>query len=237
MKAGSYEVDETEAARLRKDCALVLAGSSFIPFPHPMHCFGASGGRLVFDGSHVLGLIACGVFQNPLEEGADVLIGSTHKSLPGPQGGMVLTNSDELHRALAQVLDFGLEGGIGLVDNPHPGRIAALGLALEELAEDPGYGERVVENARALAGALESEGVPVRFREKGYTASQQIFLDLDLDAGTILSAALEEEGVFVDIAGRLGTAEVTRLGMGPADMLAVAATIARVWKAQGLPGL
>jgi len=202
-----------------------------------MHCFGASGGRLVFDGSHVLGLIACGVFQNPLEEGADVLIGSTHKSLPGPQGGMVLTNSDELHRALAQVLDFGLEGGIGLVDNPHPGRIAALGLALEELAEDPGYGERVVENARALAGALENEGVPVRFREKGYTASQQIFLDLDLDAGTILSAALEEEGVFVDIAGRLGTAEVTRLGMGPADMLAVAATIARVWKAQGLPGL
>jgi glycine hydroxymethyltransferase len=230
MVPGGYDPDPERMGDLAGEAALVIGGSSFIPFPHPVKALGRTGAPVVYDGSHVLGLMACGGFQSPLSEGAAVLIGSTHKSLPGPQGGVVLTDDDGMHRRLGAVLDFGIEGDIGLVDNPHPARIAALGLALLELEEDADYASRVVANARALAAGLVSAGVPVRFQDRGYTASHQIFLDLDLERGKVYCAALEKEGIFIDIAGRLGTAEVTRRGMSPDDMAAVADRMAAVWR-------
>ncbi len=230
VKPGTYEIDETRLSAAPR-ANLVIAGSSFIPFPHPVREMKKAGSRLVFDGSHVLGLIATGRFQDPLIEGAEVLFGSTHKSLYGPQGGIVLTNDPKLHSRLSEVLDFGMEGLIGLVDNPHPGRIAALGLTLEEIRADRGYGGRVIANARALGAALEKSGVPVRFSSRGYTESHQVFLDIDLETGKRLSALLERKGVFVDVAGRLGTAEVTRRGMSEGDMEDVALRIAKAFRA------
>src|SRR3989442_7063006 len=74
--------------------SLVVFGQSFFLFPHPVKeladACNKAGSRLVYDGSHVLGLIAGGEFQRPLQEGAELLLGSTHKSLFGPQAGIIV---------------------------------------------------------------------------------------------------------------------------------------------------
>ncbi len=238
----SLEIDAQAAVEImaREGVRLAFLGASFIPFPHPVAEIRKGleeSGReclLVYDGSHVLGLIACGEFQDPLREGADALIGSTHKTFFGPQGGLALTDDPRLADALRGMLELDLEAGIALVDNPHLNRIAALGLALEEIMEDITYGSRMVENARALAGALDRLGVPVRFRERGYTSSHQVLLDLEPPQAEKLCRDLEEAGAFIDRWGRLGTAEATHLGMGPGEMEAAAGLIAEVHA--GRPG-
>ena len=231
----TYEVRVEEAVKVLSAEAppLVILGASYIPFPQPVQeITSAIKGQsvCVFDGSHVLGLVACSQFQNPLGEGVDILMGSTHKSLYGPQGGLVLSNSEEHYDALKKMLDFDLDEGIGLVDNPHMNRIAALGLALEEIALDKDYGRRVIENAKALARALDERGVPVRFREKGYTESHQIFLDLDEEKGQKLCHSLEKVGVFMDVAARIGVAELTHVGIKNSDMDFIAEVISEVYQ-------
>jgi glycine hydroxymethyltransferase len=240
----SLAIDAARTVELlvREKVGLAFLGASFIPFPHPIeeirqgleeagHCC-----LLVYDGSHVLGLIACGVFQDPLREGADILIGSTHKSFYGPQGGLVLCDSPRLAASMRKLLELDLEAGIGLVDNPHLNRIAALGAALEEIRDDSGYGARVVENSHALARALDEQGVPVRFAARGYTASHQVLLDLDATEAEKLCRDLEETFIFIDAWGRLGTAEATHRGMGPQEMEAVAACIAGVYRGEPRAG-
>ena len=222
---------------------LTILGASYIPFPHPVRELSKFIGNssrsslLVYDGSHVLGLIACAEFQDPLREGAKVLFGSTHKSLYGPQGGIVLTNSSEHEKILRNFLEIDLEAGIALVDNPHVNRIAALGIALEEMSRNRNYGRRVIRNAKALAKALDESGVPVRFRERGYTESHQILLNLSPEAAEKLCRQLENVGIFVDITGRIGVAEVTRRGMGPSEMGRVAELMKEVYKKGPQEGL
>ncbi|MBC7099583.1 serine hydroxymethyltransferase, partial [Candidatus Bipolaricaulota bacterium] len=245
VNESSYEVDLNLAQKViaKERARLTILGASYILFPHPVKelsqfirsenlpCL------LGYDGSHVLGLIACGEFQDPLREGAEILFGSTHKSLYGPQGGLILTNSSEHEARLRNFLDIDLETGIGLVDNPHVNRIAALGIALEELLRDRGYGGRVVRNAKALARALDDAGVPVRFRQKDYTESHQILLDLDAGAAARLCRQLEQVDIFIDIAGRLGVAEATRRGMGPTEMAEIAGIISAVHRRGPSAGL
>lgn len=233
----SFNIDLAGAKRLIADehPKLTILGASFILFPQPVREIGRwvkDGGRssyCVYDGSHVLGLIACDQFQDPLREGAEVLFGSTHKSFYGPQGGILLTDSSEHADSLRNFLRIDLEKGIGLVDNPHPNRIAALGLAIEEMLKDPGYGGRVIENARALARALDESGVPVRFKERNYTESHQILLDLHPERAEEFCHQLESVGIFVDEGGRAGVAEVTHRGMGGSEMSEIATLIAEVY--------
>jgi glycine hydroxymethyltransferase len=216
--------------------ALAFLGSSFIFFPHPVkavvdHVRAQNlPSKVVFDGAHVLGLIATGEFQDPLREGAEVLFGSTHKSLYGPQGGLILTNSKELDEQMRSFLDVDVESGIGLVDNPHMNRIAALGIALEELERDRGYGTQVIKNAKALARALEEQGVPVRFGDRGYTESHQLLLNIKEPRAVELCHRMEKAGIFCDEGGRLGTGEVTHRGMREDDMAEVGALFAEVYK-------
>ena len=234
----SYVIDAEKANAVLSGerPALAYMGSSFIFFPQPVRAicdFARSSGlptRCVFDGAHVLGLIATGEFQDPLREGAEVLFGSTHKSFYGPQGGLILTNSAEHDRAIRGFLDVDVETGIGLVDNPHPNRVAALGIALEELGRDRGYGTQVIKNAKALARALEDNGVPVRFGERGYTESHQILLNLRKERAKELCHRMEKAGIFVDEGGRLGTAEVTHRGMREEDMAGIAEVFSEVYK-------
>jgi len=234
----SYTVDAEKAKAVitGERPRLAYLGSSFIFFPHPVRALcdhireAQIPTRCVYDGAHVLGLIATGEFQNPLREGAEVLFGSTHKSLYGPQGGLILTNSPELDRAMRGFLDVDVDTGIGLVDNPHMNRVAALGIALEELGRDGGYGTQVIKNAKALARALEESGVPVRFGDRGYTESHQILLDLREVRARELCHRLEKAGIFVDEGGRLGTAEVTHRGMREEDMAAIAEVVSEVYK-------
>jgi glycine hydroxymethyltransferase len=214
--------------------ALVILGSSFILHPIPgisriVAAAHAHGGKVVYDGAHPLGLIAGGQFQDPLGEGVDVLIGSTHKSFPGPQGGLILTNDDEAHARLAVVAGAEPDAGIVLVDNPHPGRIAALGITLEELVDHGArYATQVIKNARALQSALLSSSLKDKIAgmAQGPTDSHQVFLRVPEADGMAIMRRLESRRVWVDAGVRLGTAEVTRLGYQEKDMKQAGACIA-----------
>jgi glycine hydroxymethyltransferase len=233
----SFELDIEAAKKVLADeqPQLVILGASYIPFPHPVQEISDFlseqdfSTTCVFDGSHVLGLIACGTFQDPLNEGAELLFGSTHKSLYGPQGGVMVTNSAEHYEALLKYFEVDIETGIGLVDNPHVNRIAALGVAFEELLEDQEYGKRVIENSQSLAKALDDLGVPMKFKDQGYTRSHQVFIDIDPDRAREFCHELETVGIFIDEEARLGTAEVTHRGMGTAEMETIARLLAEAY--------
>jgi glycine hydroxymethyltransferase len=227
------DVEQAKAVLEEHGPALVILGSSFIPFPHPVEELSAAvrgyGGHCVYDGAHILGLTAGGFFQNPLGEGAEVLFGSTHKTFYGPQGGILLTNDAEHEKTLRAYFEIDLDTGIGLVDNPHMNRIAALGIALEEMLEDPDYGRRIVENAKALAGTLNELGVPVRFRDTGFTESHQVLLDIGPDRAVELCRELEAVGIFIDTAGRFGVAEATHRGYTVTEMREIAELVRDVY--------
>src|SRR5713226_4916861 len=125
----NIDVEKSQALIDKEKPSLVIFGQSFFLFPHPVkelsHTCQSAGSSIVFDGSHVLGLIAGQEFQQPLKEGADLLLGSTHKSLFGPQGGIILGR----HSTVKTVKERQFPG---LVDNAHWNRIAALILALDE---------------------------------------------------------------------------------------------------------
>ena len=203
--------------------ALVLLGASFLLFPYeigPLRDACDTAGSLIgYDGSHVLGLIAGGAFQRPLAEGADLLVGSTHKSFFGPQGGIFLTNRDDVwERARRQMVWRTL-------DNVHWNRVAGLAQALSEhRAFGAAYATQVVKNAKALAAELDERGFPVRFAAHGYTESHQVLLDgaglkdaFGLTAQEF-STTLERNDIIVDAVARIGTNEITRLGATEAEM-------------------
>jgi glycine hydroxymethyltransferase len=106
---------------------LVILGASFILFPFPIEPIAdacrETGAVLAYDGSHVLGLIAGGAFQQPLKEGARILLGSTHKSFFGPQGGIIAAFKPEGEQIRKTIFP-------AIVDNAHWNRIAALSAAL-----------------------------------------------------------------------------------------------------------
>ena len=145
-----YVIDE-EKIEERK-VPLVLIASSIILFPHPLRRIAKKFDSVIaYDASHVLGLIAGGQFQQPLKEGANIMIGSPHKSFPGPQGGIVLTNDDEIAEKLAPYLLFDYEQGIGLIDNPHLNRIACLGIVMEGM-NGKHHAKQIVRNAKLNEG-------------------------------------------------------------------------------------
>ena len=218
-------VDEAIDVINKEKPEVTMLGSSVILFPHPVKELENAKryGTMVYDASHVLGLVAGGRFQQPLKEGADVMIGSTHKTFPGPQGGIVLTNSEEKAEMLKKMLQFDFDEGIGLVDNPHAHRIAAIGIVLEEmLSHGREYAGQIVKNARELALSLHELGIPVKFSEKGFTMSHQILLDFEPSEAKKFCGKMEEQGIFIDISGRIGVAEVTHIGMKEQEMREVA---------------
>jgi len=198
---------------------LTLIASSTILFPHPLRELREKiKGVIAYDASHVLGLIAGGKFQQPLKEGADVMIGSTHKSFPGPQGGIVLANDDEIAEKISLYLKFDYEGGIALIDNPHLHRIASLGIVIEEMIKNgKRYAEQIVKNARALAKNL-NDYLPIKFQEKNFTESHQILIDLPGERIKKIFKDLEKNHIFIDSFGRIGVAEATYMGMDEGDM-------------------
>lgn len=222
-----FNIDASSAAetiRREKPRAVVL-GASIILFPHPVRQLSEEvhryGGKLVYDGSHVMGLIAGGAFQQPLSEGADVLLGSTHKSLFGPQGGMIASNEEEFYEALNQNYVHVTQ------DNPHPNRIAALGVALgEAIRYGREYARAVVNNSKRIAQVLAEHGFPVSGEAQGYTESHQVYLSYDgWKKGSELRDKLEEAGILVDAGVRIGTSEITRRGYTVDDAVNVSQAI------------
>jgi glycine hydroxymethyltransferase len=211
--------------------SLVVLGQSFFLFPHPVEELASScastGSRIAFDGSHVLGLIAGGEFQKPLEEGSELLLGSTHKSFFGPQGGIILGKNATESEVKARQFP-------GLVDNAHWNRVAGLVWALDESRRmGRKYAAQVIANSKALAKGLHEGGVPVKCPDYGFTESHQVILDIkDTQQIEEVSQRLEEANIIVDHGIRLGTCEVTRRGMKPRDMERVAELIIRVYKGE-----
>ena len=223
--------DAIATIRQERPQAVVL-GQSFFLFPYPLREIAeaahAVDALVVYDGSHVLGLIAGGEFQDPLREGADVLYGSTHKSFPGPQGGIVVTDRTDLFEQLNPALVW------RVFDNAHWNRIAGVAQTLLELERwGREYARDVVASARALARALADRGLPLVAEAEGFTRSHQLHIDRPalraqwgLGAAT-LARRLEAQRLLIDLVGRIGTAEATRLGLRPTDMPRLAELIER----------
>ena len=166
--------------------------------------------KLVYDGSHPLGLIVGNKFQSPLKEGVDVLVGGTQKSFPGPQGAIIAT--DNFIEDIKAVEHF------VMVDNPHFNRIAALVISMEEMKHyGEHYAEQVVKNAKSLAKKLLSKGLPVCYKENGFTESHMFKIQVSNDYCQF-TKNLEEVNIILDNSGRVGVNEMTRLGMKEKDM-------------------
>ena len=208
---------------------LVVLGSAIFLFPQPVSKIKAAmethnpGSLLVYDAAHVMGLIAGGRFQSPLSEGADVLITSTHKTLAGPQGGMILTNDKAIAERIAAATSP------LMVANHHLARIPALAATFIEWKHCGGaYADAIVANAKALAAALYKRGVPVVGADRGFTESHTIVAVVDafgegkavadrLEAANILVGAMDVPEEWGRHGLRVGVQEVTRFGMTEKD--------------------
>ena len=246
--AANYNVDAEAAAGVIRELRprVVILGSSLFLFPHPVAELkeavrAVDDCTLVYDASHVLGLIAGGLFQKPLEEGADVIVTSTHKTLGGPQGGMIMTNDRNLAERLAPAVYP------ALTTNHHLARIPALAAcALETMAFGKEYAQAVVANAKALAAALEDAGLPVVGSGAGYTESHTVLVGASqFGGGPQAAARLEQAGIICGevvlpeaLGGtglRLGVQELTRLGMEADDTPEIAQLIAGVVRGEVEP--
>jgi len=223
---------------------LVTFGGSLFLFPHPVKELSEvakeNGAHVMYDAAHVAGLIAGGQFQDPLREGAEVMTCSTHKTLPGPQHGMILCTkelADAINRAVFP----------GIVSNHHLHSVAALAIALAEMLEfGKEYTAQIVKNAKALGKALYDQGLAVLCPDLGFTESHIVVVDVSKygDGGT-LEKKLEEANIILNrnllpwdprqgrhyknpSGIRLGTSEVTRLGMKEGEMKQIAEFIRRI---------
>ena len=213
---------------------IVVFGASVFLFPHPVKALAKVarevGAHVSYDGSHVLGLIAGKEFQDPLQEGATMLFGSTHKTFFGPQGGIILADLEHGEAVKRSIYP-------AFVDNAHWNRIAALTLALAEMKEfGTRYARQVVKNAQTLAKALADYSFPVAGSKLGFTRSHQVLLDFgDYKNGRSVAKRLEDANIIADCGVRLGACELTRRGMKQREMLKVAEFINRALKDRERP--
>ena len=240
--AAHYNIDIPAAIRQIAETrprAVILGSSNFL-FPHPVAEIAAAlppETILIYDASHVLGLIAAGRFQNPLAEGAHLVFGSTHKTLPGPQGGIIFSNRADLMDAACQA------AYPALVTNHHPFRIPALALALLEMQQwGADYADQVIANAQALGAALRAAGVPCVGVDGCFSHSHTLLACVArFGKSAAVAQRLEDAGIITTAAHlpeywgtdgiRIGVQEITRMGATLADMPHVA-----YWMAQAITG-
>jgi glycine hydroxymethyltransferase len=182
---------------------IVTFGGSLFLFPHPVKELKAVadeiGAYVAYDASHVLGLIAGGVFQDPLNEGADFITSSTHKTFPGPQGGVILGNAKNTRMEKAiksiQFAIFPLS-----TSNTHLARLPAVGIAaLEMKLFGAELARQTVKNAQTAGQYLCENGVEVLCESKGFTRSHQIAVDVsDFGGGKKVAQELEEANIILN---------------------------------------
>jgi len=223
---------------------IVMLGGSLILFPQPIkelsEILHDCGTIINYDAAHVSGLIAGNEFQDPLREGADIMTFSTHKTLFGPQGGTIVSHQKYGEQIKKAVFP-------GNTSNHHLHHVAGKAVAFAEMIQfGKQYASQVVKNARTLAQSLFEKGINVLGEKDGFTRSHQIAVDVSKynDGGT-LETDLENNNIIVNrqlIPGdtkagrnyvhpgglRLGTSEVTRLGMKENAMVEIAEFIKRI---------
>ncbi len=239
------EVDLDAFAKLARKVQpkLVVMGMSMTLFPLPVRemsdVIAEWGGMFVYDGAHQAGLIAGGQFQDPLKEGAGILTGSAGKTFSGPQSGMIMWNDPKLTEPLTEAI-FPV-----LVATHQVNRVAALAVAAAEMIEyGPLYMAQIVKNSKALGKALDERGIPMLGAEKGYSQTHQVIANVkQFGGGLDVAHRLAEANIITNknlIPGdgpedwdrpsglRMGTIEITRLGMRDEDMSIIADFMARV---------
>jgi len=241
----NMNIDVEGAKRLIREVRpkVALFGQSVFLFPTPIEelrdVVEEVGCSTWYDAAHVLGLIAGKRFQDPLKQGIDVVSGSTHKTLPGPQHGMIIS---DLRR---EGLETALRRGVfpGVTSNHHLHSVAALAVTLAETKEfGEAYADQTIKNAKALAQALYERGMDVLCEHLGFTESHTLVVDVEqFHGGAKVAKVLEEANIILNknllpwdsdpvkpCGIRIGSQELTRLGMKEKEMSEVAELIARV---------
>jgi glycine hydroxymethyltransferase len=246
LTADRYHIDASAAVEMidRIRPQLVVLGKSLFLFPEPLaELLPVCRERkipILFDGAHVLGLIAGGAFQDPLHEGATYLTGSTHKTFPGPQRGVILANLDDRE---AETYWGPADRGVfpGSSSNHHLHSLPALVVATREMKEHGrAYVSQIVKNAQALGQSLSDLGISVEAKEFGFTRSHQIAVNVAAFGGGVdVAGRLESQDIIVNynmLPGdmdprqpsglRVGVQEMTRFGMRETEMGELAALFA-----------
>jgi glycine hydroxymethyltransferase len=221
---------------------IILLGGSLFLFPHPVReareAADEVGAKVMYDAAHVLGLIAGGKFQDPIVEGVDLMVGSTHKTFPGPQHGIILCKEDIADKIDAAVFP-------GVVSNHHLHHLAALGISTAEMLEfGADYADQIIRNAQSLAGNLHEHGFNVLCEDQGFTESHQVAMDVsNLGKASKFAEDLEDNNIILNknllpwddvncsdnpSGIRIGTQEITRRGLKESHMSEVAEYIKMV---------
>jgi glycine hydroxymethyltransferase len=230
---GRIDLDEVRDLALRERPRVIWCGGTAIPRVIDFAGFAAiaaeTGAILAADIAHIAGLVAGGAHPSPAPH-ADVITTTTHKTLRGPRGAMVMSRTPHAE-ALERAVFPGLQGG------PHDNTTAAIAITLHEAAapEFGDYARAVVANAAALADALLERGFDL---VSGGTDNHLILIDLTPNgvSGRPAAQALDRAGIVcnrnaipfdprkpLDPSGlRIGTPAVTTRGMGPAEMREIA---------------
>lgn len=240
---GRLNYDEIRKVAKEVKPAMILAGYSAYPrkldFAKFKSIADEVGAKLVVDMAHFAGLVATGHHESPVEY-ADWVTSTTHKTLRGPRGGLILTNSEENAKLMNSKIFPGIQGG------PLEHVIAAKAVAFgENLKPDfKNYIQLVVENAKTLAEVLITNGFNL---VTGGTDNHLMLVDLSNTeiTGKLAEAALDEAGItvnkntvpnekrspFVTSGIRIGTPALTSRGMGPNEMRIIGSWISQVLRA------
>lgn len=184
---------------------------------------------IIYDASHTMGLIMGGQFQAPLQEGANVICANTHKTLPGPQKGMIAFRDADFGKRANAIIDG------CLYSSPHTASMIALATTILEMREfGEGYAKQIIANSNALGSALAERGYVVRKANTGrYSENHQVHvltenignykdlwrqlyrnnINVNFDSPDVF-----KQGTFI----RLGTQEITRRGMKEPQMEQIA---------------
>ena len=231
-----YDALAKQVAKVRPK--LLVAGASAYPRAIDFEKLAAIahgyGAMLMVDMAHIAGLVAGGVHQNPVPY-ADVVTTTTHKTLRGPRGGLILTNNEYLIKRINSAIFPGTQGGP--LEHIIAAKAVCFGEALKPEFKE--YARKIVENAQAMAEELTARGVKL---VSGGTDNHLMLIDLtdEETTGKQLEANLdavhitankntvpgEKRSPFVTSGVRLGTPAVTTRGMGPAEMKVIADCIA-----------
>ena len=237
---GLIDYDALRALAKKEQPKMIIAGASAYPraidfekFAEIAHEVGA---YLFVDMAHIAGLVAAGLHQSPVPY-ADVVTTTTHKTLRGPRGGVILTNDEELAKKFNKAIFPGTQGGP--LEHVIAAKAVCFGEALRP--EFKAYQQRVVTNARVLADALQKQGFDlvgggtdnhlmlIDLRKTGVTGKElQRRLDEVYITANKNSIPNDPESPFVTSGMRIGTPAVTTRGFGAPEMLRIAEFI---WQA------
>ncbi len=239
------DYDELEAIAKKEKPKLIIAGASAYPriidFERFRKIADEVGAKFMVDMAHIAGLVAAGLHPSPIPY-ADIVTSTTHKTLRGPRGGIILTNDDELIKKINKAVFPGIQGG------PLMHIIAAKAVAFNEALQPSfkAYAKQIIDNAQTLSETLKKEGASL---VSGGTDNHIVLLDLrpwNL-TGKVAEKLLEEAGItvnkntipfdpespFVTSGIRMGTAALTTRGMKQEEMVKIGEVIAAVLKSNG----